>query len=183
MILFLRVTLKERKAWVLVCYVTTRGQAKHEKAYLPAQSQSPERDFIILWIVVTQWWSSEAVDMNGRFQMQGGKNWFLPKEMNANRFFWDSHWLKIWSNHFYPSMGPNGGSVAMDSGEIKNTVHWGGREVGELWALVLFSTLVILLPINISILEYENHTNTYHFYSICQMFYRLLGLFLIVQSF
>ncbi len=58
----------------------------------------------------------EAVDMNGRFQMQGGKNWFLPKEMNANRFFWDSHWLEIWSNHFYPSMGPNGGSVAMDSG-------------------------------------------------------------------
>jgi hypothetical protein len=53
--------------------------------------------------------------MNGRFEMQGGKNWFLPKEMNANRFFWDSHWLEIWSNHFYPSMGPNGGSVAMDS--------------------------------------------------------------------
>ncbi len=60
---------------------------------------------------------SEAVDMNGRFQMQGGKNWFLPKEMNVNRFFWDSHWLEIWSNHFYPSMGPNGGSVAMDSGQ------------------------------------------------------------------
>jgi hypothetical protein len=56
--------------------------------------------------------------MNGRFQMQGGKNWFLPKEMNANRFFWDSHWLEIWSNHFYPSMGPNGGSVAMDSENI-----------------------------------------------------------------
>ncbi len=54
--------------------------------------------------------------MNGRFQMQGGKNWFLPKEMNANRFFCDSHWLEIWSNHFYPSMGPNGVSVAMDSG-------------------------------------------------------------------
>jgi hypothetical protein len=53
--------------------------------------------------------------MNGRFQMQGGKNWFLPKEMNANRFFRDSHWLEILSNHFYPSMGPNGGSVAMDS--------------------------------------------------------------------
>jgi hypothetical protein len=53
--------------------------------------------------------------MNGRFQMQGGKNWFLPKEMNTNRFSCDSHWLEIWSNHFYPSMGPNGGSVAMDS--------------------------------------------------------------------
>jgi hypothetical protein len=48
--------------------------------------------------------------------MQGGKNRILPKEMDANRFFWDSHWLEIWSNHFCPSMGPNGGSVAMDSG-------------------------------------------------------------------
>jgi hypothetical protein len=52
--------------------------------------------------------------------MQGGKNWFLPKEMDASRFFWDSHWLEIWSNHFYPSMGPNGGSVAMDSVFIFN---------------------------------------------------------------
>jgi hypothetical protein len=54
--------------------------------------------------------------MTGRFQKQGGKNWFLPKEMTANRFFWDSHWLEIRPNHFCPSMGPNGGSVAMDSG-------------------------------------------------------------------
>jgi hypothetical protein len=58
---------------------------------------------------------TEAGAMNGVFKMQGGKNCFLPKEMNANRFFWDSHWLEIWSNHFYPSMGPNGGSVATDS--------------------------------------------------------------------
>ncbi len=58
----------------------------------------------------------EAVDMNGRIQMQGGKNWILPKQVNANRFFWDSHWLEIWSNHFCPSMGLNGGSVATDSG-------------------------------------------------------------------
>ncbi len=59
--------------------------------------------------------SPEAVDMNGNFQMQGGKNWILPKYINANRFFWDSHWLEIWSNHFCPSMGLNGGSVATDS--------------------------------------------------------------------
>ncbi len=52
--------------------------------------------------------------MNGRFQMQGGKNWILPKEMNANQFFWDSHWLEIWSSHFCPSMGPNVVSVAVD---------------------------------------------------------------------
>jgi hypothetical protein len=47
--------------------------------------------------------------------MQGGKNWILPKEINANRFFWDSHWLEILSNHFCSSMGLKGGSVATDS--------------------------------------------------------------------
>ncbi len=64
--------------------------------------------------------------MNGRFQMQGGKNWILPKEMNANRFFWDAHWLEIWSNHFCPSMVPNGGSVARDSvlSDTKRDKHY-----------------------------------------------------------
>jgi hypothetical protein len=51
--------------------------------------------------------------------MQGGKNWILPKDMNANRFFWESHWLEIWSNHFCTSMGPNGGTVALDSGWLE----------------------------------------------------------------
>jgi hypothetical protein len=37
--------------------------------------------------------------------MQGGKNWIFPKDMNANKFFWDSHWLEIWSYHSFPSMG------------------------------------------------------------------------------
>jgi hypothetical protein len=36
--------------------------------------------------------------MNGRFQMQGGKNGILPKETNENRFYCDSHWLEIWSS-------------------------------------------------------------------------------------
>jgi hypothetical protein len=63
--------------------------------------------------------SQRRYDMNGRFQMQGGKNWILPNEMNANRFFWDSHWLEIWSNHLFPSMGRNGGIVTMDSGGDK----------------------------------------------------------------
>ncbi len=56
--------------------------------------------------------------------MQGGKNWILPKLMNANQFFWNSHWLEIWSNNLCPSMGPNGGSVAMDSVELyKKKMH------------------------------------------------------------
>ncbi len=50
--------------------------------------------------------------------MQGGKNWILPKEMNANRLIWYSHWLEIWSNHLFPPMGPNGGIVDMDSVHI-----------------------------------------------------------------
>ncbi len=51
--------------------------------------------------------------------MQGGKNWFLPKQIYANRFYQDSHWPEIWSNHFCPSIGPNGGSVATDSGSVR----------------------------------------------------------------
>jgi hypothetical protein len=48
--------------------------------------------------------------------MKEYKNWFFPKEINANRFFGDSHWLEIWKNHFCPSIGPpNGGRVAADS--------------------------------------------------------------------
>ena len=53
--------------------------------------------------------------MNERSQMQGGKYRIFPKEMNENRFFLDSHWLEISKNHLCPSVGPNGGSVAMDS--------------------------------------------------------------------
>ncbi len=53
-------------------------------------------------------------EMNRQSQMQEGKNWFFPKEINANWFFGDSHWLEIWKNHFCP-LGPNGGSVALDS--------------------------------------------------------------------
>ncbi len=56
--------------------------------------------------------------------MQERKNWILTKEMIANRFFWDSHWLEIWSNYFCPSMRPNGGSVAMDSGCRKAWLNW-----------------------------------------------------------
>ncbi len=54
--------------------------------------------------------------------MQGGKNRFLPKEMTANLFIWDTQWLKIWSKHLCPSMGPNGGSVAIDSGSYTTTL-------------------------------------------------------------
>ncbi len=65
-------------------------------------------------------------DMNGRSQMQGGKNWILPREINANRFFLDSHWLEIWKNHLCPCMGPYGGSVAMDSAE---TIDHGKKDI------------------------------------------------------
>ncbi len=63
--------------------------------------------------------STYVTTLNGRFQMQKGKNWILPKEIIAKRFFWDSHWLEIWSNHLCPSMGPNGRSVAMESRGIE----------------------------------------------------------------
>jgi hypothetical protein len=49
-------------------------------------------------------------------QMQGGKNWIFPKRDEGEPVLLGlSDWLEIWSNHFCPSMGPNGGSVAIDS--------------------------------------------------------------------
>ncbi len=45
--------------------------------------------------------------------MQAGKNWIVPKEINAN-----SHWLEIWKNHLRPSMGPNRGSVWLRTKQI-----------------------------------------------------------------
>jgi hypothetical protein len=77
--------------------------------------------------------------------MQGGKNWILPKEMNANRFFWDSYiWLEIWSNHLCPSLGPNGGSVAMDSvkkyflpSRSNGMSSLSGHSLGLVWCYLL----------------------------------------------
>ncbi len=77
-------------------------------------------------------------DMNGISQMQGGKkNCILPKEINANRFCRDSHWLEIWKNLLCPCMGPNGGSVAMDSGprwavNLTKPVFWSLKSQGPL---------------------------------------------------
>ncbi len=50
--------------------------------------------------------SPEALyDMNRRSETQGGKNWILPNEINANR---SSETLTGWKS------GPNEGSVTMD---------------------------------------------------------------------
>ncbi len=37
-------------------------------------------------------------------------NWILPKERNANRFFWDSHWLEIWVHSHAPSIRSHRGT-------------------------------------------------------------------------
>ncbi len=81
--------------------------------------------------------------------MQGGKNWILPKEINANRFFWDSHWLEIWSNHFCPSMRPNRGSVAMDGLSIP---------------IPLEPFLPPILQNLISLFIYSSHAKTFYDY-------------------
>ncbi len=53
--------------------------------------------------------------MNRWSQMQGGQKWILPKEINADWFFWDSHWLKKLENQLCSSMGPNWESAASAS--------------------------------------------------------------------
>jgi hypothetical protein len=41
------------------------------------------------------------------------------------------NWLEIWSNHFCPSMGLNGGSVATDSEEHRQTDRQTGEGMGR----------------------------------------------------
>jgi hypothetical protein len=44
--------------------------------------------------------------MNGIYQLRGGKNWILPKEINANRFFCDCHWLESGKTTYVPQWDP-----------------------------------------------------------------------------
>jgi hypothetical protein len=48
------------------------------------------------------WSASRGGQLNGISQLQGGKNWILPKEMNANWFFRDSHWLESGKTTYVP---------------------------------------------------------------------------------
>jgi hypothetical protein len=59
--------------------------------------------------------------MNGTFQI---------------RFFWDSHWVEIRSNHFSPSMGPNGGSVAIKL--AKTTFSHASYKSLEYTSIIMF---------------------------------------------
>ncbi len=86
-------------------------------------------------------------DRNGRSQMQGGKNWILLKEIKANRVFWDSHWLEIWKRHFCPSMGPNGGSVAMDSAGWVTHLHLLASLKFSLWVHFFASFFLVIISI------------------------------------
>ncbi len=87
----------------------------------------------------------------GDLKCRAAKNWILPKEIIANRFFWDSHWLEIRENHLCPSMGPNGGSVALDSDVACSGMAEGNKPVlfyfysfhgtASLACLLLFSVV------------------------------------------
>ncbi len=82
--------------------------------------------------------------MKGRYQLQGGKNWILPKEINANeRDKCEPVLLRLsmagnLENHLCPSMGTNGGRVAMDSEGVTKVLNWKkgmgntARQVGYL---------------------------------------------------
>jgi hypothetical protein len=67
-------------------------------------------------------------DMNGKTQMQGGKNWknhFCPSIR--------SNFLEVnWKKHFCPSMKSNGGSVAMDLGM---KAYGEGKGIMAQWSL------------------------------------------------
>ncbi len=95
----------------------------HEFSARPSKNNrclKTKLQLVVKWIKFFFVWESALFSRGGTTwtRRQGGQNWILPKEMNVNRFFWDCHWLEIWSNHFCLSMGSNEGSVALDSESI-----------------------------------------------------------------
>jgi hypothetical protein len=68
--------------------------------------------------------------MNAKSHMQKGKNWILPKEINANRLFLGSHWLEIWKNHYLPLWDRMEGAWL-------SYVKYGVRSLKYIWALWL----------------------------------------------
>ncbi len=88
--------------------------------------------------------------------MQGGKNWILPKEINANRFFRGPHWLEMWKNHLCPSIRPNGGSVAMDSASVNYIVELYTYSSGHY---LKFIFVIALLWTTLLKADHHVHTN------------------------
>ncbi len=82
---------------ISLCCWRGRQHSKTQLKNWPLENLNTER----LQPLVAQ----RRYDMKWRFQMQGGKNWILLKEIYVNRFICASHWLEIWKNHLCPSMG------------------------------------------------------------------------------
>ncbi len=73
--------------------------------------------FSHFWLRPLSWFSWGGTTWTGDFKCREVKTGFCRNRsmQTGSWFFSDSHWLGIWSNHLSPSMGPNGGRVAMDS--------------------------------------------------------------------
>jgi hypothetical protein len=68
---------------------TARDHCKPVLLRLSLDVNLKKTSYIPLWDQMEgAWlWTQRRYDMNGRSQMQGGKSWILPKEIDANRFF------------------------------------------------------------------------------------------------
>ncbi len=71
-----------------------------------------EMQFDLVVLCATNCISRGGTTWTGDFKCREVKLDFAERDERKPDF----RWLEIWSNHFCPSMGPNGGSVAMDSG-------------------------------------------------------------------
>ncbi len=75
--------------------------------------------------------SPEAVRHERAISNAGRQNQILPKEIKANRFFWDSHWLEIWKNFYRTEWRKRGyglrsklGHSTCDSDTLRTRNNW-----------------------------------------------------------
>ncbi len=75
-------------------------------------------------------------------KMQWGKNWILPKEISASRFFWDSHWLQIWKN---PLWGDRMEEAWLWTRGMHSLHTSDSLQIKEDWNIQSISRLVVII--------------------------------------
>ncbi len=56
--------------------------------------------------------------------MQGSKKWILPKEINTNRFFCDSHWLRVTEEPVCFKLFPQNPDLTTDHPAVEISCSW-----------------------------------------------------------
>ncbi len=112
------------------CCMHTETEDGHEQLisnggrFKPAFAKRDKKQTMIdLRGISTNWFKNQLCPSIWLYMATGSDP--TPETVRHERKIsnWDSHGLEIWSNHFCPCIGPNGGSAAMGYGRSRVHSH------------------------------------------------------------